>query len=104
DKVRWVRLNPDPLYVAQMARMNPGNFIDNKPNAAIDATAMDGCLEPEGVVPDYIFMDAAAAELSDRLKANKLGDLTATIAAYTYGVEPPPEIKTPSKTATGKKP
>lgn len=89
DKVKWVRLNPDPLYVGQMARMNPHNFIKNEPNESVDVSGIDVHLEPEGLLPDYIFMDAAIGELSDRTKANRFQALTAPIAAYEYGVPPP---------------
>jgi hypothetical protein len=100
NKAKWVRFNPDPFYVAQMSEMNRGNFVDNKPNESIDANAIDAHLEPEGMVPDYLFMDAAIAELSDRRKANKPGPLTAPIVTYEYGAPPPFDpnnFRTPAK-------
>ena len=84
----WVRLNPDPLYARQVALMNVGNFIDNKPKTSIDASAMDAQLEPEGLVPDYVFMDAVVAELADRRKKNKLDSvLTEPLVGYSNGAK-----------------
>ncbi|MBI4533071.1 MAG: hypothetical protein HY711_03915, partial [Candidatus Melainabacteria bacterium] len=93
NKARWVRLNPDPCYMAQISGMNPGNFVDNKPNTSIDASAMDIYLEPEGLVPDYVFMEALIAELSDRQHVGNFNAvLTAPLINYANGAQPP-EVK-----------
>ena len=83
NKVKFVRLNPDPYYIGAAAEMNSANFSDNKPGASVDADALDSALEPEGLIPDYLFVDAAVAELSDRKKTGNLAaTLTAPIVAY----------------------
>lgn len=92
DKAHWVRLNPDPLYIAHMATMNPLNFANNKPNAPIDASAIADQLEPEGLVPDYLFMDAAVAELADRSRTkDPTESLAAVLVNYQYGGGPMPK-------------
>jgi hypothetical protein len=84
----WVRLNPDPLYCGQISGMNARTFIDNKPNASLEAAEIEQQLEQEGLMPDYAFMDATIAELADRTKTHKLGDiLTEPLAAYSNGAE-----------------
>lgn len=77
-KIKFVRLNPDPNYVSALAGMSTHNFSDNKPGASIEADALENHLEPEGYVPDYLFVNAAVAELADRKRTN---NLTATLAA-----------------------
>jgi hypothetical protein len=90
NRAQWVRLNPDPLYAGQVSGMNPRNFVDNKPNAPIDASAMDIHLEPDGLVPDYVFMEACIAELADRKRANNLKPtLEAPLVSYTNGAAQP---------------
>jgi hypothetical protein len=84
-KVKFVRLNPDPQYVGAIAEMNAANFTDNKPGASIDADELDLALEPEGLVPDYVYVDAAIAELADR---KKTGNLAATLAAPIVTYKP----------------
>ncbi len=71
-KPKWLRLNPDPKYVGFIADMNSGNFIDNKPDASIDAHTIDAYLEPEGFIPDYKYMEATISELADRTKKDNL--------------------------------
>jgi len=89
NRAKFVRLNPDPVYVVQAANMSAFNFVDNKPNASLDADAIDLNLEPEGLTPDYVFMDAAIAELSDRKRAKNLdADLKVPIVNYANGAEP----------------
>jgi hypothetical protein len=72
NRMRFVRLNPDPVYVGYIAQMHKGNFVDNKPNESVDASTMIDFLEPEGLVPDYLYMDAAACELADRKRSKNL--------------------------------
>jgi hypothetical protein len=72
SKPKWVRLNPDPNYVGFIADMNVGNFVENKPDASIDAATIETHLEPEGFIPDYKYMEAAISELADRIKKNNL--------------------------------
>ncbi len=92
QKARWVRLNPEPVYVTQVSGMNARNFADNKPNSPIDASAIDPHLEPEGLVPDYVFMEAAIAELADRKRSKNLNStLSAAIVPYSNGAEAQPE-------------
>ncbi len=71
-KPKWLRLNPDPTYAGFVADMNEGNFINNKPNAAIESDKIETYLEPEGLVSDHVFTEALIAELADRAAANNL--------------------------------
>ncbi|MFX5756464.1 hypothetical protein ABTE27_21185, partial [Acinetobacter baumannii] len=64
SKLRWLRLNPDPLYVAAASGLNPGNFKSNPPRASIDASEITSSLEPEGMTPDFAYVEACAAELA----------------------------------------
>jgi hypothetical protein len=83
-KIKFVRLNPDPNYVSAIAGMNAVNFTDNKPGTEIDAAELDAHLEPEGYIPDYVFVEAAIAELSDRKKTGNLTPyLVAPLVAYS---------------------
>ncbi len=89
SKVGWLRLNPDPLYVAALAQMNVRNFVNNPPNSPIDASTMDTFLEPEGILPDYVFMEALISELADRYRANNLKHpLAALLVNYNNGAQP----------------
>ncbi len=86
NRLGFVRLNPDPAYVGAIANMNGRNFIDNKPNCSIDASSIEEFLEPEGLVPDYVFMEAAIAELCDRKRARNLKEsLGAPLVNYENG-------------------
>ncbi|MGH9549767.1 MAG: hypothetical protein ACRD3W_10350, partial [Terriglobales bacterium] len=67
NHVHWLRLNPDPVYLGTAAYMNQRNFTNNKPNNPIDASNISSVLEPEGLVPDYLVMEATTAELADRV-------------------------------------
>jgi len=90
DKVRFVRLNPDPVYVSKIAAMGAGTFVDNKPNASIDSSTIEEFLEPEGLLPDYVYIEAAAAELADRQRANNVSDsLTEPLVTYSNGAVAP---------------
>ncbi|HEY9717699.1 MAG TPA: hypothetical protein V6C69_09535 [Trichormus sp.] len=92
DKCDWVRLNPDPLYVGQAATMNIRNFVNNKPNAPVDASAIVEQLEPEGLVPDFLYMDATVSELADRVQKKKeTVTLDAVLVDYKYGAGPMPK-------------
>lgn len=83
SKPKWLRLNPDPKYVGFVADMNPANFVENKPDASIDASTIESHLEPEGFIPDYIYMQATIAELADRTRKNNLkAPLTAVLVDY----------------------
>lgn len=89
NKVSWLRLNPDPLYVAALAQMNVRNFVNNPPNSSIDASTMDTFLEPEGILPDYVYMEALISELADRYRANNLKHpLSALLVNYNNGAQP----------------
>lgn len=82
SKPKWLRLNPDPKYVGFIADMNAMNFIENKPDESIDASAMEAHLEPEGFVPDFVYMQATIAELADRAKKDNLKPLDVVINPY----------------------
>lgn len=91
NKARFVRLNPDPIYLLQVSSMNTHHFVDNPPNSSIDASEMEQHLEPAGLLPDYIYLQAFVSELSDRQKAGRLLDkLTAPLFAYTNDAQPAP--------------
>lgn len=89
NKVRWLRLNADATYMAQVSKMNEANFVSNKPNSSIDASTLLTHLEPEGISPDYVFMLGLICEMSDRAKTRNLKDLTAPILNYTNGAIDP---------------
>lgn len=71
-KPKWLRLNPDPTYAGFVADMNEGNFINNKPNEAIESDKIEVYLEPEGLISDHVFTEALISELADRAAANNL--------------------------------
>lgn len=102
-KPKWLRLNPEPVYVSSLCRMNVNNFSSNPPNSPLDAPNIVEHLAPLGLVPEYAYMDALVAELSDRAKSGNLKfPLAATLSDYTpiadpRKVEPKPESKTTSK-------
>jgi len=72
NKVRWLRLNPDPCYLADIGQMSGYNFVNNKPNVPLDPTGLLAQLEPEGALPDYVCMQGMIAELVDRIKVGNL--------------------------------
>jgi hypothetical protein len=97
-KLKFLRLNPDPWYVNQISDLHSGNFANNKPGAAIDADDIDSNLEGEGLLPDYVYIDACIAELSDRKKAkNYSPNLAAPITIYTNGAKSPAPAKKTEK-------
>jgi hypothetical protein len=86
NKVRWLRLNPDPCYVASISGMSAFNFVNNKPNHPLDPSTLLTQLEPEGTVPDYVCMQAIVAELVDRLKTrNLVYPISQPLAPYNNG-------------------
>lgn len=91
-KIRFLCLNPDPRYVAKIAEMNVGNFVDNKVSTPLDASNMDAHMEPEGVVPDYVYTEAALSELADRKRNSAITELAkAPLIPYpNKGTEAPP--------------
>jgi hypothetical protein len=95
-KPKWLRLNPEPVYVSTICRMNVANFNANEPNAAIDAVNIVDHLAPLGLVPEYAYMDALVAELSDRAKSGNLKHpLASMLSDYTPIADP---SKVPPKT------
>jgi hypothetical protein len=88
---RWVRLNPEPIYLSQIANMSSRNFVENPPNSPIDASNIADHLEREGMLNEYVFMDAAIAELADRKRSKNINSpLDAVLVNYTNGVLVPP--------------
>ncbi|MBA3992422.1 MAG: hypothetical protein C0469_02775, partial [Cyanobacteria bacterium DS2.3.42] len=88
-KPKWLRLNPEPVYVSTICRMNVANFNANEPNAAIDAVNIVDHLAPLGLVPEYAYMDALVAELSDRAKSGNLKHpLASMLSDYTPIADP----------------
>jgi hypothetical protein len=100
NKLRFLRLNPDPNYMVAIGGMNTINFANNKPNASIDSDSIMSQLEGEGLLPDYVYIEAAVAELADRAKGKIFKEsLNGVIVDYTNGAvetpkpEPPPPKK-----------
>jgi hypothetical protein len=89
NRAQWLRLNPDPVYAGQAAQMNAHNFVNNTINDSIDADEIDPYLEPEALVPDYVYMVGTIAEMSDRKKSKKLLDVL-TVPIVDYGGKPNP--------------
>lgn len=88
-KPKWLRLNPEPVYVSTLCRMNVNNFSANEPNSALDAGNIVEHLAPLGLVPEYAYMDALVAELSDRCKSGNLKfPLAAMLSDYTPIADP----------------
>jgi len=83
NKPRWLRLNGEPVYISTICKMNINNFPSNQPNAPLDATNIVEHLAPLGLVPEYAYMDALVAELSDRAKSGNLKfPLPSTLSEY----------------------
>jgi hypothetical protein len=101
NRPHWLRLNPDPIYAGQVAQMNLHNFVNNSINDSVDASDMDPYLEPEALVPDYIYVVASIAEMSDRKKAKKLEDVLSLPIVDYNGTAPKPTDKS---SAASKKP
>lgn len=86
NKVRWLRLNPDPCYMGAISGLSAFNFVNNKPNNPLDPSTLITQLEPEGIVPDYVCMQGMVAELVDRLKTrNLVYPITQPLAPYSSG-------------------
>ncbi len=111
-KPKWLRLNPEPIYISTICKMNVNNFQANEPGCAIDAANIVEHLAPLGLVPEYAYMDALVAELSDRAKSGNLKHpLAAMLSDYTpiaapSKLESKPETKantTAGKDSTGAK-
>lgn len=80
--------------MAAISQMNLANFVNNRPNTSIDAGTEAGGLlrhlEPEGIVPDYVYMQAMISEMADRLKAKKLKEILAVpLVNYSNGASDP---------------
>jgi hypothetical protein len=100
-KAHWVRMNPEASYLAMITGMNIENFTNNRPNAPIDASSIANYLEQEGTTKDYVFMDAAIAELADRRRAKSATfPLPIPITTYYNRLNPPPPPVVP-KTQEG---
>lgn len=100
SKVRWLRLNPDPIYVGATSGLNKGNFTNNVPKAPIDSSEIVAFLEPEGLALDYTFGEAAVAELADRKRMKYLkGAMAELLCPYDNGAFPIP-IKKGEKPAS----
>ena len=107
NKVRFLRLNPDPNYMAAVGGMNVINFANNTPNSSIDSDSIMGQLEGEGLLPDYVYIEASVAELCDRTKAHAYKQhLNGVIVDYTNGAAeaPKPEAPKPAAKSTEAKP
>ncbi|HEY9715448.1 MAG TPA: hypothetical protein V6C72_18385 [Chroococcales cyanobacterium] len=94
NKLHWLRMNPEATYVSAIAQMHAANFINNKPNESLDASTIADFMEPEGVTKDYVFMEAAVAELCDRRRSKNLkSPLEQVIYTYTNSKAKPPPVK-----------
>ncbi len=105
-KLRFLRLNPDPNYLVAVGGMNAINFVNNKPNASIDSDNILSQLESEGLLPDYVYIEASIAELADRTKGKIFKEnLNGVIVDYTNGAveAPKPEAPAPAKKDDGAK-
>ncbi len=107
SKPKWLRLNPEPVYVSTICRMNVNNFTANQPNSSLDAANIVQHLAPLGLVPEYAYMDALVAELSDRAKSGNLKvPLAMMLSDYTPIADPskaePPKPDAKPKTVSSK--
>ena len=99
-KPKFLRLNPSSVYVGAVSFMKSATFVENRPNMSIDSDTIDQYLEPEGLLPAYSYMEAAACELSDRERTNKwVKALEAPLITYSNGAEPPPDPNAKPKPA-----
>ncbi len=100
-KPKFLRLNPSAAYVGAVTYMKPSTFVDNRANMSIDSDTIDQYLEPEGLVPDYAFMEGAVAELADRVRTNKwMKILDEPLVTYTNGAKPPEPVPLTKDAAT----
>lgn len=94
NRPKWLRLNGEPIYISTICKMNINNFPSNEPNSSLDATNIVEHLAPLGLVPEYAYMDALVAELSDRAKSGNLrSPLPVTLSDYTPIAAPGKETK-----------
>jgi hypothetical protein len=92
NNIHWIRLNPETIYLSDIAQMNTRNFVNNKPNGTLESDSINENLEPEGILPDYVYMDASIAELADRVKKNNLtSPLLEPLVKYSNGAKPEPK-------------
>lgn len=99
NKPKFLRLNPSSIYVGAVTFMKASTFVENRPNSSIDADALDPHLEPEGLIPDYAYMEAAVAELSDRIHLTKwTKNIEAPLVNFSNGAKPPEEKAATKKT------
>ena len=90
SKPKFLRLNPSPVYVAVISYMKASTFVENRPGSSIESDQIDHYLEPEGLIPDYAYMEAAIAELSDRVYKSKwTKTLLEPLVNYSNGAKPP---------------
>ncbi len=76
----WLKLNPEPVYIGKIASISTRTFPDVKPLTSIDSENITNYLEPEGIIPDYVFTEASISELADRYKFKNLSSpLTQTL-------------------------
>ena len=102
-KPKFLRLNPSSVYVGTASFMKPSTFVENRPNTSIDSDMIDQSLEPEGLLPDYVYMEAAAAELSDRVSLSKWTKvIEEPLVNYSSGVKPPEEPAAKGKEKSGR--
>ncbi len=98
NKPKFLRLNPSSIYVGAVTFMKPSTFVENRPNSSINADALDQHLEPEGLIPDYAFMEAAVAELADRIHLTKwTKNIEEPLVTFSNGAKPPEEKAAPKK-------
>jgi hypothetical protein len=99
NNIHWIRLNPETIYLSDLAAMNTRNFVNNKPNGTLESDSINENLEPEGILPEYVYMEACIAELADRAKTgNMASPLLEPIVKYSNGA------KSADKGAPGSKP
>jgi len=88
NNIHWIRLNPETIYLSDLAQMNTRNFINNKPNGTLESDSINDNLEPEGILPDYVYMEACIAELADRVKTgNMASPLLEPLVKYSNGAK-----------------
>ena len=98
-KPKFLRLNPSSVYVAAVTFMKASTFSENRPNASIESDTIDQHLEPEGLIPDYAYMEAAAAELADRVHVGKWNKvIEEPYVPYINGRPPAPKPDAAKKT------
>lgn len=105
NHAHWVRLNPEPVYLVNIANMGKSNFAQNLPNSALDATDITNVLEPSGALKDFVLVDAAMAELADRKQfKNENSPLLEPLYIYNNGVGLPTTKEENKNQSTSKHP